>query len=438
MAARKSDSLRPGDTYEVRTGEFKGQTATIIDPTVMPKGHPAQRKIIVEVGGERVYMLPRFLETGPVAPPVPPLPVEAVDTEPEAPAPVLPEPAAAPAHKPLASVGSPITSLDDPRLDPYRPDPSVVKQYISRKVPGGARDTDFLLKFWRDRQNLMLVGDTQAGKTMLVNVLAVLAGKEMGLSKPLPVFTLSGSSGVTDFDLFGQPAAYMDPATGVERIVYLSGVVDLAARVGGFLYMDEVNMMGERVTSSLHPLCDYRRAFVNRNKPVDSNGLFVPEQVTAHDDLWIIGTINPAYKGAGQLQEAFANRFVFIPWGYDDATEKKLIPLASVRLFGTALREARKARSITTPVGTAALSRLCEHVKDHSVETGLWMFLSMFSPAEQPRVQAIVEDRSIASLISDELAAHAKAESGEEDPAAEDTDPVYGLAASLAAQANQP
>ena len=32
--------------------------------------------------------------------------------------------------------------------------------------------------------------------------------------------------------------------------MWLPGVVDLAAQVGGILYLDEVNAMGERVTSS--------------------------------------------------------------------------------------------------------------------------------------------------------------------------------------------
>ena len=406
MPVRKSDSLKPGDEFTVRTGEFKGKTATIVDATVFPPGHDYQRKITVEVEGETVYMLPRFLETAGADAP------EAHAT------PAAKQVSSAPAAPAGAIDFDSITDLDDPRLDPFRPDPSVVKGYIGRKILNGQQDVDFLLTFHSNvdkdgkpkaRDNVMLVGDTQAGKTMLVNVLAVKAAQAMGLKKPLPVFTLSGSSGVTDFDLFGQPTAYSG-ADGIERLVWLHGVVDLAARLGGILYLDEVNMMGERVTSSLHPLCDYRRTFVNRQKAVESGGIFLPEQVKASEDLWIVGTINPGYKGAGALQEAFTNRFVWIPWTYDDAVEKKLIPSAAVRLFGQALREARAARAINTPIGTAALSRLCEHIDTHGVETAFWMIQSMFTQNEKGKVEAIIEDRSILTMVKDEIAAKKRAE----------------------------
>lgn len=251
----------------------------------------------------------------------------------------------------------------------------------------------------------MLVGDTQAGKTMLVQVLAVLAGKQTESGKPLPVFTLSGSSGVTDFDLFGQPTTFTGPS-GEDRLVWLPGVVDLATRAGGILYLDEMNMMGERVTSSLHSLCDHRRAFVNRQRAVqflhEGTEVFMPDVVSASSDLWILSTINPGYKGAGAMNEAFTNRFVWIPWTYDESVEKKLVSSAAVRLLGQALREARATRSISTPIGTAALERLCEQVETYGIETALWMMVATFQPQERPKVEAIIKDRSISMLLKDE------------------------------------
>ena len=82
-----------------------------------------------------------------------------------------------------------------------------------------------------------------------------------------------------------------------------------------------------------------------------------------------------------------------------------MIPSATVRLLGQALREARATRAINTPIGTAALSRLCEQVTNYGVETSLWMLTAMFTPQEQPKVEAIIQDRSIKMLLEDEVAA---------------------------------
>jgi len=389
----KTSRMKAGDTYTVKAGEFAGRTAVIIDPKAFPDTDHRRRKITVEVDGERVYLLPRLLED--------PSPTyNNVVSIPQPQGFNLPHPAnGAPVYIP-----SNITDMDDPRLDPWRPSEKLLKEYICRTMPNGEKDVDFLLHFWENRENVMMVGDTQAGKTMLVQVMAVVIGKIRG-SKPLPVFTLSGSSGITDMDLFGQVTSYTTPE-GRERLVDLPGVVDLAARAGGILYLDEINMMSERVTSSLHPLTDARRAFVNRNRAVrfehEGTEVFMPDVVEANDNLWVVGTMNPSYKGAGALQEAFTNRFRWLKWDYDEATEKKLVPSAAVRLLGQALREARANRALNTPVGTSALRNLCVDVERFGVETGLWMFTAMFTPQEQAKVQAIITDRSVLMLLNDE------------------------------------
>ena len=198
------------------------------------------------------------------------------------------------------------------------------------------------------------------------------------------MFTLSASNGITDFDMFGQPTAWTNPETGNEQIVWLPGVVDMAARVGGILYGDEVNMMPERVTSSLHPLCDWRRSFTNRAKAVKVPGDgFMPETVQANDDLWIVGTMNPNYRGAGALNEAFANRFRHLEWAYDPTVEHRLIPNEAVRTMGDALRQARATGHIRTPVGTSALMRVCSDVVRDGVDMALFVLRSMFTADEK-------------------------------------------------------
>ena len=129
---------------------------------------------------------------------------------------------------PITVSKAPVTPIDnpmDPRLDHLRPSRSILKdgRYIHRTMLNGESDTDFLLKYTNDfyraknegrPANFMLKGETQGGKTLLVQVLAILWADAMGYPKPMPMFTLSGSSGVTDYDLFGQPVTLHRPRHG--------------------------------------------------------------------------------------------------------------------------------------------------------------------------------------------------------------------------------
>lgn len=399
----KAPALIPGFHYEIRSGMFEGDTVEILDNTPVPDGQENQRKVLVRHHEGDMYILPRLLHDAPVT---------------DAPAPI-PTPAPAPQTTAAKAVMEPqtveqlvqsdevdpITDPMDPRLDAFRPSKSRLRRYIERQMPNGQSDVDFLLTFTNDTYraenegrpaNIMLKGDTQSGKTILVEVLAIRWAERLGLPKPMPVFTLSGSSGVTDYDLFGQTTSYND------RLVFLPGLVDLAARVGGILYLDEVNAMGERVTSSLHPLADSRHHFVNRNKPVNRGGIVMPEIVSASLDLWIVGTYNEGYRGMGEMNEAFLNRFRHLTWGYNETVEQRLIKSAAIRTLGDALRTARDKGALRTPVGTAALQRVEADCLTFGPQMGLSIFVGIFKPIERPQVEDIVNDRSIIVLLNEE------------------------------------
>jgi MoxR-like ATPase len=410
-------ALLPGFKYEIANGDFAGEIVTIVNNKAFPDGHPNQRKItVLTPEGTEYYILPRQLRDTPVG---------LVDTLTPTPitdsAPVLTDPVLVSITQPSGEQVAvtvrtidPITDPMDPRLDHLRPSRRKFKQYIGRDMGNGMSDTDFLLAFTSDvyradannagrPASVLLKGDTQSGKTMLVEVLAILWAERLGLPKPMPIFTISGSSGVTDFDLFGQTTSYTDPITGSESLVWLPGMVELAAQIGGILYLDEVNALDPRVTSSLHPLTDHRHLFVNRNKAVYRGGQFMPEVTQASLDLWIIGTFNESYAGMGKLNEAFVNRFEHIVWGYNGDVENKLIKSAAIRLLGDALRTARDRNSIRTPCGTAALQRCERNVATFGPVIGLNLLTSMFGPQERPVVDSIIEDRSIIILLNEEL-----------------------------------
>jgi MoxR-like ATPase len=292
----------------------------------------------------------------------------------------------------------------DPRLDAFRPDPSIVDKYISRTLPGGIKDTDFLLDLWRKRENVFIKGDTQGGKTMVIEVIAVLAARELGYEKPLPVFTLSGSSGVTDYDLFGQPSVHTNDEDE-EAVVWLPGILDLATLVkDAILYIDEPSMMEERVTSSLHPVCDHRRTYTNRQKAVKVPGDgYMPEVRKIDDSIWIVGSYNEGYRGTAPLQEAFANRFSHLTWDYDDEVEKELLHFATVREFAKEIRLMRQNVTVRTPVGVTLFQKFEEDLQAYGVECAFWKFCGVFTPDEKARVIAHVENISMLGKIEDEI-----------------------------------
>ena len=305
--------------------------------------------------------------------------------------------------------------LDDARLDRFRPQqPDLIKRYVSRELPGSHSDIDVLTAYWERRTNgfstnVGLVGDTQSGKTMLVGVMAHVIAEKLGLAKPLPIFTISGSSAITDHDLFGQYRPTV--IDGQERLVWMEGIVALACRVGGILYLDEINALPGNVTAALHPILDDRRQFVNIRKPVDDgHGGFTPEVVNVSPDLWCVCTYNPGYAGMGKTNEAFANRFQWLPWDYDEAVEKRLVKSPGVRVLGKALRNARSVRAVNTPVGTSALERLVDDLRHFGVDYALWAFLGQFnSAAERVKVEAIIEEMSVRAILESETIALAEA-----------------------------
>ena len=335
----------------------------------------------------------------------------------QAPAPVLATITQASGSQVIGMVRTldPITDPMDKRLDHLRPSRRKVKQYIGRDIAPGLTDTDFLLTFTTDEYredannagrpaSLMIKGDTQSGKTMLVEVLACLWADRLGLPKPMPIFTISGSSRrdrlrpVRSDDELHRPG----DGRGEPRLAPRHGRAWFA-QVGGILYLDEVNALDPRVTSSLHPLIDHRHMFVNRNKAIFKGGQFMAEVTAASLDLWVIGTLNEAYAGMGKLNEAFINRFEHVVWGYNGDVEVKLIDSAAMRLLGDSLRTARERNSIRTPCGTAALQRCVRNVRVHGPVVGLSMLAAMFLPNERPIVESIIEDRSIIILLNEEL-----------------------------------
>lgn len=414
--------LKPGRLYKVTEGPLHGEAVEIVGPldergkvVAVRDGQPNQRKILVKVGGVEHYVIPRQIDG-----------TELATIFSARPAPIVPTsvPKSVVQDAPVVNDDEmiyvadeeyvPITDPMDERLDHLRPKLSTVKKYINRMMPNGMTDVEFLMTFTNDQYrdenqgrpcNIMLKGDTQGGKTMLVEVLAYAWMDKLQLPKPMPIFTLNGSSGVTDYDLFGQPTTYNDPQRGgKERIVWLPGQVDLWARVGGILAVEEINALSERVAISLNPVADHRHMFVNRNKAVKVPGDgFMPETVECQMNGWIIGTYNEGYRGMTEMNESLISRFRHIEWGYDKDIEEALVASPAIHLLADGLRLARNQGStLRTPVGTVALQRLDLDVQTFGPDVALEIFAAAFKPKERDAVRHVIDSNSVNTLLKEE------------------------------------
>jgi hypothetical protein len=414
-----ASQLQPNMKVWLTDGPFKGKEGFVLGPTdpsnpskiITARGdEPGQRrKVMIAVHGLHTeddspfetWYLPRMLD---IEPPMPQSIDQVLRQQPRMAKAAL---TGAEASAVLSAKYEPITDPMDPVLDRFRPDPEIVNKYINRQVAGGFLDTEYLLDL-RDRRdsngyspNVGLVGETQSGKTMLVRVLAVLAAQRDGLPKPYPVFTLNGSSGVTGYDIFGQTTAVI--IDGQEVLVWMDGLVSLAARVGGILYLDEWNAVSPAQAIALHPILDDTRRFTNTQKAVpNGHGGFMPEEVKVNPNLWCIVTINPSYKGTQTMAEASSNRFRWLPWDYDQETERALVPSTTIRLMGEALREAKLRKAISMPIGTSVLQRFNDDCAEYGAENALWAFLGIFSPVERERVTDILDEAGMADLLKQE------------------------------------
>ena len=401
-------TLIPGFKYRVVSGPLSGEIVTVVSNEPFPDNDMARRrKVTVDFDGQTAYVLPRCLADMPEG-----METEAGETvtlddiEDSAEQVEMKELAVSSAHKP-------ITDPMDPRLDHLRPKDvkRLKREYISRNMKNGKTDVEVLLAYVGDAHRngnggypvpFALKGHTQSGKTLMVQMLAIYWAELLGLPKPMPIFTLSGSAGITDFDLFGQPMSMPDPRTGKDRIVNVPGTVHMSAQAGGILYIDEINAIAERYTTSLFSILDGRHEFTNRNRPMIKGGEVMPEHVRCHPDMWVIATYNEGYEGMVKMNKAIHQRFDHILWDYDPEVEKELIKSENVRRIGTCFRAAYKDRKIHTPVGTSLLQRINRNIAIQGVDMALEIFLGMFDARDRPVAEEILNAQSITATLKED------------------------------------
>lgn len=286
--------------------------------------------------------------------------------------------------KPLAKVRvtEPVVAMeateDLSQRHAFIPDPKYAKNYVHRKV-NGVQDFDLLDYAMGKGHNILLMGDTGAGKTMLPMAYAAQKG--------LAYYSVPCDVSIDPSALFGK----MMPGTEIGKFVWVDGPVTEMVRNGGVLNISEVNFMPARIASSLYPLLDHRRSI----QLLGHQG----ESIRAHPDLLIVADMNPKYRGTQELNLAFANRFpIKVVWGYDPVVEEKLVPSKALLDM---VRKIRNEAGIQTPIGTNAMLEFVELFGSLGFKFAKSNFTNGFRDTERGAVDKILDASSV--NISNEL-----------------------------------
>ena len=149
-------------------------------------------------------------------------------------------------------------------------------------------------------KNLLLVGEKSTGKNVLAENLAA------HFQRPLWNVSLHMS--------IDAPALLGDDSLKGGDVFFREGPITLAAKVGGFAVLDEINMAKNEALAVLHSALDYRRI-------IDMPGY---DLIKIHPATRFIATMNYGYEGTRDLNEALAvlhstldyRRIIDMP-GYD-------------------------------------------------------------------------------------------------------------------------
>ncbi|MBN1613322.1 MAG: AAA family ATPase [Deltaproteobacteria bacterium] len=153
---------------------------------------------------------------------------------------------------------------------------------------GGIVDTVILENAVRDRQNILLIGETGTGKSHVLRLIAYRLG--------LPYIRVQLYDAISAEDLFGSwiPSAR-------EGFVWQDGVLTHFMRHGGMFVADELNGAKPGMNFVFHSITDHER----RMTLTQRDG----EVIYAHPDFIFCATMNPEYEGTKPLNRALFDRF---------------------------------------------------------------------------------------------------------------------------------
>lgn len=152
----------------------------------------------------------------------------------------------------------------------------------------------------------VLIGEKGVGK----NHLCLSMAQEFSL----PVYDISGSRNLTEYDLVGHYEMRCN------ETAWVSGLLPIWCRHGGLLILDELSLARSSVLARIHSVFDFRRYLIIKEHQ--------NERVDRHPHAFAIITLNPPkgeYLGTQHLNIAFLDRFQMIEVPESSFDEKKKI-----------------------------------------------------------------------------------------------------------------
>lgn len=235
--------------------------------------------------------------------------------------------------------------------------------------------------FQARRRPILLEGPTSTGKTFAIEAYAA--------ARQIPLFTIYGSGGTTESDLYGR---WLPSGVG-DELTWVDGPVTTWALHGGILYVNEANFIPAEVLSSLYSALDDRRTIEVRGHYIEDEGEHRQRVIPLHEDCWVVVDGNPGYVGTGEWSEALRNRCTVLPWHYDRETEAQLIVSAALLEFVEALRtNAKGGGGIFTPVATKQFVEFERNVYDFGWDFGVEVLVAYFHESERDQVRETLND----------------------------------------------
>jgi MoxR-like ATPase len=174
----------------------------------------------------------------------------------------------------------------------------------SSLLVGRARETEQIRACLEARRNVLLEGPVGVGKTHLALSVTHQLGKK--------VFRVDGDNRYSEQKLSG----WFDPPTVIKKgfitDAFVPGPLVEAMRMGGILFINELNRLPEGVQNVLLPAIDERMIIVPRLG-----------EVKAKDGFLVIATQNPKeFVATSHLSEAILDRFELVVLDYQGEEEE--------------------------------------------------------------------------------------------------------------------
>jgi len=252
--------------------------------------------------------------------------------------------------------------------------------YYTRLIHG-VRDIDVFETTRQLKRNLLMYGDTGAGKSMAVEAYAAYY--------ELPLVVINCNGGIDPNTFFGM--LVQDPDTRVIR--WVDSDVTIAMENGpAIIFFDEVNFAQPRVMATFHSAMRQRFfTILERNN----------EKRMVHDESWFVAAYNPDYAGTRDLNKAFRNRLaVKVPWGYDPVIEAKLVnSTVMLELANNIRTRSKEGKDFTTPVSTNMLIEFEELAVSLNTTFAVENFIAAFDEGdEQESIRRTINEAFITKI----------------------------------------